>query len=205
MWPCSWVACFLPPCGSLSCVLLACRSSPWARVRFSTDVVFTTPDLFYNLFFYLLLSVADYLFSSCTGLDSLGSATSLCRSGDGRVWVADVDEVLWSTYPPYLVASIWTAVDSLCFMLVGKPEPHFSCRRRRRHETRIPRARTILPSFALHFFQSLSLLRAPTGASGSSRRSQAHLPTRVWCTRPNSPSRFEQPHSSRRHALRSSH
>ena len=35
---------------------------------------------------------------------------------------ADVDEVLWSTYPPFPVASIWTAVNSLCFMLVGKPE-----------------------------------------------------------------------------------
>ena len=36
--------------------------------------------------------------------------------------------------------------------LEGEPGGHhFSCRRRRRHETRIPRARTILPSFALHF------------------------------------------------------
>ena len=89
VWPCSWVGCFLPPCGSLSCVLLACRSTPWAHLRFSTDVVFTTPDLFCYLFFYLLLSVSDYLFSSCTGLDSLGSATSLCRSGDGRVCVGE--------------------------------------------------------------------------------------------------------------------
>ena len=55
--------------------------------------------------------------------------------------------------------------------------PHFSCRRRRRHETRIPRARNYIAKFRPSFFQSLSLFRAPTGASGSSRSSQAHLPT----------------------------
>ena len=166
-------------------MLHAFWSTPWTHVRFSTDVVFTTPDLFHfiffvfflYLFFYLLFSVSDYLFSSCTGLDSGREGTGVLRAGAATStlvtrWVAlvtgvfgwasialaEVDEVLWSTYAAF---SRCVDLDGCRFPVScqlgswnSRTGPYLSCRRRRRHEARIPRAGTVLPSFALLFFSA---------------------------------------------------